>query len=159
MKPAIVAAILEKLTLEFTATQSAAHAAIQAATGDENKQENQYDTRGLEASYLAAAQTKRAAELETQISYYRALLAAPANSTNEVNLGTLVETEQASGRRAFYLLVPEGGGLSITYEGKPVNVITPHAPLGESLVGARIGETIDFENSGGVRRVRVVGVR
>ncbi len=44
--------------------KEAALATYEAATHEESKPENEYDTRGLEASYLAGAQAKRTAEIE-----------------------------------------------------------------------------------------------
>ena len=48
-------------------TQAALHA-HEAATHGESKAEDQYDTRGLEASYLAGAQSRRAMELEEALA-------------------------------------------------------------------------------------------
>ena len=39
--------------------------------------------------------------------------------------------------------MPKGGGMSVTCEGKLVQVITPQAPLGEALIGRRVGDSID----------------
>lgn len=149
MKTELLKRILEKLSETLNATKSAANAAVEAATGPDSKAENQYDTRGLEASYLAGAQMKRVEELQRQIAFYQTLQNASV-AIGKATIGSLVETD-----RAFYLLVPEAGGTSVEVDGCTVNVITPHSPLGEALVGAMAGEVVEFENGGTSRQVRV----
>ena len=48
-----------KIAEDLLVMTKAALAAHEAATHSESKAEDQYDTRGLEASYLAGAQSKR----------------------------------------------------------------------------------------------------
>ena len=63
-KQKILAKLREKLEAEMQVMISAALIAREDATHEESKAEDKYDTRGLEASYLAGAQAKRAAELQ-----------------------------------------------------------------------------------------------
>lgn len=63
----------------------------------------------------------------------------------------LVELE-SNGRHAFYFIVPKGGGLVTSFEGKAVQMITPHSPLGDALLGKRVGESISITTSGAVTK-------
>ena len=63
-KQSLVKKIIARLTGELELYAKAAHAAHAEATHEQSKAENKYDTRGLEASYLARGQSKQAAELE-----------------------------------------------------------------------------------------------
>ena len=60
-KRAIIKKIIAKLTGELEVYFRAAQYARDEATHEQNKAENKYDTRGLEASYLARGQSKQAA--------------------------------------------------------------------------------------------------
>ncbi|NBU22139.1 hypothetical protein EBS43_12140, partial [bacterium] len=60
-KSQILASIVQKLNHELQTIELSAQAALEAATHEESKAEDQHDTRGLEASYLARAQASRAA--------------------------------------------------------------------------------------------------
>jgi hypothetical protein len=78
-KRAVLKKIIAKLTGELEVYFRAAEYARAEATHEQNKAENKYDTRGLEASYLARGQSKQAAE-RIFISSARAP-AAPRSST------------------------------------------------------------------------------
>jgi transcription elongation GreA/GreB family factor len=58
---------------------------------------------------------------------------------------------------AYYLIVPKGGGLVTRVEGKAVQVITPNSPLGEALLGKRVGDEAQIEVGGKTRLYKVVG--
>ena len=51
----------------YTRAAKASHA---EATAEENRAENKYDTRGLEASYLATGQANKVLELEAAIEAF-----------------------------------------------------------------------------------------
>lgn len=70
-KKKLVAAICTQLELDLETQKAAALATYEAATGEESKAENEYDTRGLEASYLAGAQAKRVGEIEELLTIYK----------------------------------------------------------------------------------------
>ena len=57
----------------------------EAATNEESKAENKYDTRGLEASYMAQAQSLRVSELKKD--HYNLLrMALPENPAKEMKI-------------------------------------------------------------------------
>jgi transcription elongation GreA/GreB family factor len=153
-KKRLVEEILVTLNTELTALVAAAQAAHLAATHEESKAEDQYDTRGLEASYLAVAQSERASQIERVIAMYKAL---PLQSHDTISAGSLIELQQGS-RKSLYFLVAQGGGLSLNLEGKTVNVITPAAPLGEELNGRKAGETIEVEIQNQFKEFKILKV-
>jgi hypothetical protein len=93
-------------------TQSAleAHA---AATHSESKAEDQYDTRGLEASYLAGAQSRRAMELEQILNTYRFIDLKTFGSDVPIASTALIELRPEEGTPSLYLLMPNGGGMTV----------------------------------------------
>lgn len=133
----------------------AALAAHGAATHTESKAEDQYDTRGLEASYLAGAQSKRAMELQEMLDLYRYVDLKTFGPDTPLASTALVELE-CEGKRYFYLVMPKGGGLSATIDGKTVHVITPQSPVGEALLGRRVGDQIEVEIQRVVRDYDIV---
>ena len=66
-KKALIELVLIELKRQHQTLFNSALEAKSAATDEESKAENKYDTRGLEASYLAGAQAKRTTELEETI--------------------------------------------------------------------------------------------
>ena len=160
MKKQILLALIEKLKAELAITLESATAAHQVATGPDSKAENKYDTRGLEASYLAEGQMKRAAEYERQLAAYQQMLdalAATATPSPAIAIGSLVELKQGT-RRSHYYIVTGVGGLALELDGRTINVITPQSPLGDALLGAHAGDTVEVEMQGGLREYGVVRV-
>lgn len=111
----------------------------EAATHEESEPEDQYDTRGLEASYLAGAQAKRVGEIEQTILAFRYLQAKSFKDSDPIGPTALVTLEH-DGKKTFCFLLPQGGGLALDYEGRHIQVVTPRSPLGESLVGREVGD-------------------
>jgi transcription elongation GreA/GreB family factor len=132
----------KQIAADLAILTQAALAAHDAATHSESKAEDQYDTRGLEASYLAGAQSKRALELEGLLALYRhidILTFAP----NAPIAATAVVELDSDGKRTYYLLMPKGGGMSTEYVGKLIQVVSPQSPLGSALLGHRVGDQIE----------------
>ena len=73
-KPQVIQKIIETLQAELETYTRVAKASHTEATAEENRAENKYDTRGLEASYLAAGQANKVVELEESIAAFEGLM-------------------------------------------------------------------------------------
>ena len=72
-KHTLIDKIISVLQSELVTYLRAAKCSHEEATAEENRAENKYDTRGLEASYLAAGQASKVAELEAAIGAFENL--------------------------------------------------------------------------------------
>lgn len=77
--------------------------------------------------------------------------------------GALVELallgpDGALGAHALYLLVPTGGGLVTSVDGRPIQVVTPLSPVGAAIVGRKTGDEISVPVRDSVRIYRVIEV-
>ena len=156
-KRAIIQKITAKLVGELEIYFRAAQFSRAEATHESNKAENKYDTRGLEASYLARGQSKQAAELEAAIMEYEKLGAKKFAANDPIGLGALVELE-LGGEKNFYFLGPRAGGTEIIHDRREILVITPQSPLGEQLGGRKAGETFSLKLGGETRPAKIVRV-
>ena len=156
-KKALVQKIIAQLTAELALYAKAARAAHAEATHEQNKAENKYDTRGLEASYLAHGQSKQAAETEQAMQQFTALVVRDFGPEEGIDLGALVELE-AKGERLFYFVGPRAGGTEVTHDKKEILVITPLSPLGRQLMGRKAGERLQIEIGGTRQPYRVTAV-
>src|SRR5690349_8797282 len=143
-KRAIVKKIISKLTEDMELSIKAARTAHEEATHEESKAEDKYDTRGLEAAYLAGGQARQAAEIEKSIAQYESLALAKFGAKDPIDLTALVEME-SDGERIFYFLGPASGGLEFIHDSKQVLVITPQAPLGQNLIGRKQGDKVKMK--------------
>lgn len=134
--------VCERLEADLALLIRAAQAAHQAATDEESKAENKYDTRGLEASYLAAGQSRRVEEIRQALTAWRNLQMREFDEELGIQLGTLVWLQSADGRRQCLLLGPDGAGLKLPGEQGEIMLITPRAPLGQQLLGLGAGDEV-----------------
>jgi transcription elongation GreA/GreB family factor len=156
-KRAIIQKITAKLVAELEIYFRAAQFSRAEATHESNKAENKYDTRGLEASYLARGQCKQAAELEAALAEYQKLGVKKFTATDPVSLGALVELEM-SGEKNFYFLGPRAGGTEVIHDKKEILVITPQSPLGEQLLNQTVGTTLQLKLGKETRAAKILSV-
>ena len=156
-KQHIVEQIISALEHELEAAMHSARAAHAGATDEQNKAENKYDTRGLEASYLAHGQSRQAAETLQAIQLYRALPLRAFAPGEAIDLGALVELDQ-NGGRSFYFIGPRAGGTEIEVDDTTILVLTQQSPMGQELRGLRKGDTFHMATGRTRDSYRVVRV-
>lgn len=156
-KKKIIEQIRLKLEAERLALVEAAKATYEAATHEESKPENEYDTRGLEASYLAGAQAKRVADVEEMISICKNLEIKSFSDKTPISSSALVEVDYNS-KVSYVFLMPKGGGVLISFEGKNIQVIAPNSPLGTSLIGLKVGDIAMVETQDDVKEYEILSV-
>jgi transcription elongation GreA/GreB family factor len=156
-KRAIIQKIAAKLVDELAVYLRAAQFSRAEATHEQNKAESKYDTRGLEASYLARGQSRQAAELEAAIAEFEKLGVKKFAAGDAIGLGALVELEQL-GEKSLYFLGPRAGGTEIVHDKKEILVITPQSPLGEQLVDKKSGDLLKLKIGHELRAAKILAV-
>ncbi len=153
-KQRLLEAIVAQLAGELARYDRAARSAQEEATNEQSKAENKYDTRGLEASYLAHGQSRQAAEIEAAIESYRAIALRTFAPGESAAPGALVEVHGNTGR-CIYFIGPGAGGREVEAGGYSVTTVTPHSPMGRQLIGKRQGESFRAESGEQLRLDRV----
>lgn len=138
----LIAAILEQLQSTLQQTQDAANEAHQAATHEQSVPETQYDTLGLEASYLAEGQSRRVAELQEAITRFHQLTEREFGEDDPITLGAQIIVEDESGNRRHLFLGPDAGGVEVTLDDELITVVSPSAPLGAELIQKYVGDKV-----------------
>ncbi|WP_413568997.1 hypothetical protein ACLWBD_16195 [Bdellovibrio sp. HCB117] len=156
-KKKLVEAIRTQLENDLSVAKQAALATYEAATHEESKPENEYDTRGLEASYLAGAQAKRISEIEELLVILKHLDVKTFGPNDKINSTALVEVE-FNGKHSFFFIVVKGGGVNVQFEGRTVQIVTPSSPLGEALQDLRKGDIAVVENGDQVREYEIINI-
>lgn len=146
-KADLINAVIERLRADLALYQKAALAARAEATDEQSKAENKYDTRGLEAAYLARGQSKQALELEQAIIQFEKLRPRAFGKSDGIETGAVVELQ--SGReKDLYFVGPRAGGTEVMFENREVLVITPESPLGSQLAGRKQGDKCELDMGG-----------
>lgn len=125
------------------------------ATEQEMKAEGKYDTRSIEASYLASAQKKRVDELELEIGLLDEISLNHAPS--EVSVGSLVEIE-LSGLKRLYFISSTSGGTLLNIDGQAILVVSAFSPIGSAAIGLSIGDEFEIESASQTREYRVSSI-
>lgn len=142
-----------ELQAELAHLEQATKAALSAATDEESRPENQYDTRALEASYLAAAQGKRVLDLKRMLGMIEGF---PVSENNgPASSGSLVEVD-SEGKQNWYFLLPFGAGVSAISGGHKVAVVTLDSPLGQALSGKKAGDMAELPRPGGPKEFEIL---
>ncbi|MFT5683408.1 MAG: transcription elongation GreA/GreB family factor [Myxococcota bacterium] len=155
-KATVLTAIRQALAVELAAHKQTVAAALDEATGEESRPENQYDTRSLEASYLAGALADRLSVLRQLCGFFEAWKPQDFTENTPLAVGALVQLTEEDDEW-LCLLVPRGGR-KVTFDGITVTLLSPGAPLGAALMGCEEGDEVDFSSPRGVRSVEVSAV-
>ena len=156
-KQFVVEQILAHLDAELLRYAKAARVAHAEATDEQSRAENKYDTRGLEASYLAHGQSRQVMETEQAREQFLALPVRAFEPNEPISMGALVELE-IEGEHVWYFLGPAAGGTEVVCENQEVLVITPQSPLGGLLLGKRRDDQVEMGAGRARTTYRVISV-
>jgi transcription elongation GreA/GreB family factor len=152
--------ILSQLRVDYENAVRSANTAHEAATNEESKAENKYDTRGLEASYLAEGQSRRVAEIEEEVAVYEKLEFTHFTGQAKIRLTALVTLQEGDNENTTRCLFigPCSGGLKVVLDRLDCLVVTAKAPLGKALIGRYVGDEITINSSGSMVYYDIVDV-
>jgi transcription elongation GreA/GreB family factor len=156
-KRAVIQMVVAQIEKDLAALITSTKATHAEATDEQNKPENKYDTRALEASYLARGQSRQVVELLKAKQEFELLSTAESFPTGPIDVGALL-TLRRGNIDTVYLLGPKAGGIEVFFEGTPVTVITPHSPLGQQLMGKVRGQSVALPDDPGQRQLQITRV-
>jgi transcription elongation GreA/GreB family factor len=155
LKQAILNELIGKMKTELSALESASKANREFATDQEFKAESKYDTRALEASYLASAEAKRVEDLKLEIQMLEEVDLDLASKSPEVCIGSLVQLKYLEHEKNYFL-IPTSGGTLLSVNNTPVLVVSVFSPLGSALLGLKVGEQFEVETPKENRNYQVI---
>jgi transcription elongation GreA/GreB family factor len=156
-KDQLIKQIVVTLGEGLAVLEKAARASHAEATHESSKAESKYDTRGLEAAYLAGGQARQAKEILDSIELYRSLKTRDFTPDEPIDLTALVELD-IDRAHSIYFIGPRNGGLEIECQRKEITVITPQSPLGQSLMGKKAGQRWTAKLGGSMVKYHIVSV-
>ncbi|HEX5037921.1 MAG TPA: transcription elongation factor GreAB, partial [bacterium] len=130
-KKRILETLLDEMRAKLSVLIQSAHAARQEATHEDTKAENKYDTRAIEAGYLAGAQAERVAQLQATISFFERLELKSFSSKTPIEMTALLELK-SDGKKTWNFLLPQGGGMKVRQDDRDVFILGVQAPLGKA---------------------------
>ena len=156
-KAEILRLLRESVSADLATMSAAQRVVVDGATHEENRPENDKDTRALEQSYLARGQAQRVVELQDALNKLKALELRAFGPGAVIALCALVAVDD--GRElVHYFIAPAGGGVRLDVDGKEVRVITPQAPIARALLGKQAGDDLDVRTPQGVTECSITSV-
>lgn len=156
-KAEILRLLRARVAADLQTMSAAQRAVVDGATHEENRPENDKDTRALEQSYLARGQAQRVVELQDALNQLKALELREFSASSAIALGALVAV--ADGREVVhYFIAPAGGGLRVQLGGAEVRVVTPQAPIAQALLGKHEGDDLDLRTPQGLSECSITSV-
>ncbi|WPU67057.1 GreA/GreB family elongation factor [Peredibacter starrii] len=155
MKKEILDELIRRSREELTGLEASAKSNRDFATDQEFKAESKYDTRALEASYLASAEAKRVEELKLEIQILEEVDVDASKKLGEISIGALVELLHGEQKR-LYFLIPTAGGTIIKVKDEAVLVVSVFSPIGDALMGLKAGDEFEVETPKETRTYQVL---
>jgi transcription elongation GreA/GreB family factor len=154
-KLAVIDHVIKALEREIEIGSKASRDAFEAATDEDAYSDGKYDTRSLEASYLAGGQAQIVKELGDALQGFSLLRAEHfiQPPSKQVGLGSLIEISQKESS-TWYILGPGSGGIDVDVDGDSVTVLTVHSPFGQSVASKMEGDVVELPD--GLATIRSV---
>ena len=146
-KSELIHEVIEALSLDLAVLRKAALETHTNSTSEQSKQEGKYDTRGLEASYLAEAQASKVISIEEHINKLQQISGKDLDDSAPIAQGAMVIVSTDEEDHS-YMMLPAGGGMSLKSQGLEFTVVTPDSPVGAALLGKHLGDTIELPKHG-----------
>jgi transcription elongation GreA/GreB family factor len=157
-KQAILDELKRQLTLSLEVMTAAARRAREAATHPEMRPENDKDTRGIEAGYLAAGQSARALEIQRALSDLSSVTLELVDEVKPFALVMAREETNGGVESLLFFLAPHGSGQKVKADGREVQIVSPASPLGQALAGRRAGDFVALQAGGRTREIEIVQI-
>ncbi len=124
---------MSEITLDLKKSKDVLEGSRKLTREGDLKSDGKYDTRAVEASYLAGANEKRVRELEAEVSILKEF---KLKDSSKVELGAIVKTEKPNKN---YFILNVGAGKTIEFENESYQILSTLSPLGSQILGFEIG--------------------
>ena len=158
MKKRILESLIKKVKEDLALAQEASESSSEYVRDGDVKSDGKYDTRGLEAGYLAGAQMRRVEELKLELQLLEEIPVRDFSPNEEVSIGALVDIE-FKGQVRTYFVAPTAGGTLLNFDQTPILVISTFSPIGDAVFGTKIGEEFEVETQQETRIYKVRNLR
>ncbi len=157
MKKEILDQLLSKVRTELASIIEASESAKSYVRDGDIKSDGKYDTRGIEAGYLAGAQERRVEELKLELQMIEEIPLREFSSDEEVAIGCLVDIEFNNQVRKYFV-APTAGGTLLKVGDETILVISTFSPIGDGVLGNKVGDEFELETPNETRLYKVQAI-
>ena len=159
-KQFLVEQLTSRLRESVQVARKAGEAAAEEARAGATPAEKREDARvAMEYAGLARGQKDRAARTAAELTLLESFRPRPLPAKGPIALGAVVEVEDGSQGRTFFL-APVGAGVELHGPGGDgfLSVVTPASPVGKAVIGKRVGDTVEVTVQGEPRDWKITFV-
>ncbi|MDA8792895.1 hypothetical protein N9N67_06585 [Bacteriovoracaceae bacterium] len=109
------------------------------------KQEGKYDTRAIEAGYLAGAQKKRVEELRRDLAIMSNLDEKVLVKNDSISVFSVVELKDETDNISYYFLCSTPAPSSFQINGLKICSVTLESPFGQALINLKTDDDFSLE--------------
>jgi transcription elongation GreA/GreB family factor len=157
-KQHILEQLINKVEEEKATIKKALEMSLSHVKDPDMKQESKYDTRSIEAGYLADGQRARLHELELELKLLNEIPNRKFSSQNEIAVGALVDIE-FNKKIKTYFLSTTGGGTILDIQGQHLLVISVFSPIGAEILGLKSKDTFELQTPSEKRQYKIISVK
>ncbi|MBT7609656.1 MAG: hypothetical protein HN576_07860 [Bacteriovoracaceae bacterium] len=140
--------IRNQLKTDLETLQKIAEKEKSFATSKEMQAEGKYDTRKVEASYLAGAQARRVEELKQNYLKLKNFSCKDHSKNLEITVGSLIECfkeDDINSSKCYYFISPGIGGLSFELNNKKIQIVSRFSPIGKALLASHVEDEFELK--------------
>jgi transcription elongation GreA/GreB family factor len=141
--------LVEQLTTRLRESAAVARKAGEAAADEARDGATPAEKRenarvAMEFAGLARGQKERAGRAAAELSTLETFRPASLPARGPISVGAIVEVEDGSQGRTFFL-APVGAGVELSVPDGDgfLSVVTPVSPIGKAVIGRRVGDTVE----------------
>jgi transcription elongation GreA/GreB family factor len=157
IKEKIVKQLIDHVQHELDKAQKAADTAKAHHQSDEMKQEGKYDTRAIEAGYLAGAQLKRVEELKLELKMLEEIELRAFSEKDAIAIGAIVDLELNDKVQRYFVSSTASGSFT-QVDGHPFLVVSVFSPIGNAALGLFVGDSFELETPKGLREYSITAI-
>lgn len=150
IKEKIITELKKRVNADLIKTEEVLESTSSFKSEGDMKQESKYDTRSIEAGYLAGAQAKRVEEIKLELQQLDEIPIRNFSKRDEVALGAIVEIELENITRNYFISSTAGGSM-VSVEGFDILIISVFSPIGHAALGNKVGDEFELETKSGKR--------
>jgi len=141
-KKDLIVKLYELTKIKESEMKKASKDAQDRANEAEGAMQSRYDTFKEEGQNLAGGLKIRHKELEASLSIIKEILQEKNFPDHDnVNIYSYIEVEFEDSKKGEYFMAPVMGGEKLD---ENISIITPHSPIGKSLMGKEEGEEFKY---------------
>jgi transcription elongation GreA/GreB family factor len=156
-KQKIIKELLNIANSRLEETVQSAKSANSFKSSGDMKQEGKYDTRAIEAGYLADAQNLRVEELKQEIQLLESIQIQQISQKTPISIGSLVKLKFTEKIQTYFISSTAGGPL-LSIDSTPVLIVSAFSPIGAKVIGLNQGDEFELKTPKANRHYKVISV-